>query len=39
MNDVDLARFREGLAPSKLATMISAKSRTDVRAIRRAFGY
>jgi hypothetical protein len=39
MSDEDLARFREGLSPPKLATMISAKSCTDVRAIRKAFGY
>ena len=39
LSEADLRRFREGLAPPKVAAMISAKSRTDVRAIRKAFGY
>jgi hypothetical protein len=39
MSEADLERFRAAVAPPKVAAMISAKSRTDVRAIRKAFGY
>jgi hypothetical protein len=39
MNEDDLQRFRDRLEAPKLAAMISAKSQTGVRAIRKVFGY
>jgi Family of unknown function (DUF6492) len=39
MNEDELRRFRDRLGTPQVAAMISAKSRTDVRAIRKVFGY
>jgi hypothetical protein len=39
MSENDLRRFRDGLAAPMFSAMISAKSRTDVRLIRKVFGY
>lgn len=39
LKEPDLERFKAKIAPPQVAAMISAKSRTDVRAIRRVFGY
>ena len=39
MNEADLQRFKDRLAEPKLAAMISAKSKTDVRTMRKVFGY
>jgi hypothetical protein len=39
MTEDDLRRFRDDLTRPKLAAMISAKSQTDVRTIRKVFGY
>jgi hypothetical protein len=39
MEEGELAKFRERLVTPKVAAMISAKSRTDVRIIRKVFGF
>jgi hypothetical protein len=39
MNEEDVQRFKDQLAAPKLAAMISAKSQTNVRTIRKIFGY
>ena len=39
MSQADLEGFRDKLAAPKVAAMISAKSRTDTRIVRKVFGF